>query len=188
MTANQRTAFPAEAGFSLVEGLIAALILLLVILGVIPLISQSMLNNLQGNDASFQTSSSVDGTETLLSLPFNAPDLAVAPATTATVAEDVFTLETNRWLDRVIFDADGTLTAHFTRTATIEQFGADDLDGADTVMGDPGRTLDNPLDGITAAGSVHFKRIRMEIQSERSMLNLAGSRIGNYEIVTVHTY
>jgi Tfp pilus assembly protein PilV len=181
MTADARARSHGEAGFSLVEGLIAALILLFVIVGVLPLVSQSMINNLQGNTASFQTSSSVDGTEQLLSVPFNAPELAIAVGSTTLVAQDVFTLYSNRWIDKALFDADsqGDLQ-QFLRTATLEQFGASDLDTDDS--------FDTPLDGGTDPGSVHFKRVRMQIRDERSFLDLPGARTGSYEIVAFTTY
>lgn len=181
MTARVHARSHGEAGFSLVEGMIAALILLFVILGVLPLVSQSMLNNLQGNTASFQTSASVDGTETRLSLPFNAPELVIAGGATSAVSEEVFTLDSNRWIDRVTFDADPQGDSeHFLRIVTLEQFGASDLVDDDR--------LDTPLDGDTEPGSVHFKRIRMEIRDVRSFLDLPGARTGSYEIVAVTTY
>ena len=191
MTADARARSHGEAGFSLVEGLIAALILLFVIVGVLPLVSQSMLNNLQGNTASFQTSSSVDGTETLLSVPFNAPELVIAVGSTTSVIQDLYVLEDvlpaitgleakpKRWLALADFNASTDLT-EYTRTATIEQFGASDLDSDDS--------FDTPLDGITDPGSVHFKRVTMQIRHERSFLNLPGARTGSYEIVAFTTY
>lgn len=175
-----------EAGFSLVEGLIAALILLFVILGVLPLVSQSMMNNLQGNTASFQTSASVDGTETRLSLPFNAPELEIPVAATSLVTQDVFTLYSDRWIDKTIFDASPPAgdSAQYLRTATLEQFGAADFDESDV---DPS-AFDTPLAGGSDPGSIHFKRVRMVIRDERSFLDLPGARTGSYEIVAVTTY
>jgi Tfp pilus assembly protein PilV len=181
MTVRVPAPSPGEAGFSLVEGLIAALILLFVIVGVLPLVSQSMLNNLQGNTASFQTSASVDGTETLLSLPFNAPELVIATGSTTLVAEDVFTLYSNRWIDKVTFDTDpqGDIQ-QFLRTSTLEQFGASDLDSDDS--------FDTALDGSADPGAVHFKRVRMRIRDERTFLDLPGARTGAYEVVAFTTY
>lgn len=171
-----------EAGFSLIEGLIAAVILLFVILGILPLMSRAMANNLAGNDASIQNNASVDGTERLISLPFNAPDLTIDPGVTSRLVEQVYSLERNQWIDKTIFESDSEYdadTAQFTRSGTIEQFNALEFDD-----GDP--DLDTPLDGSTDPGSVHLKRIRMEIQNER--LLLTGSNSGNFRVVVVHTY
>lgn len=181
MTARVRARSHGEAGFSLVEGMIAALILLFVILGVLPLVSQSMLNNLQGNTASFQTSASVDGAEQVLSLPFNAPDIAVPDATMARLFEDVFTLDSNRWIVKATFEADqeGDV-AQFTRIWTIEQFSASDLDTDDT--------FDDPLAGGTDPGFVHIKRLDLAVRDERSFLDLPGARSGSYEILAFTTY
>jgi Tfp pilus assembly protein PilV len=180
MTRIERTRPGGEAGFSLVEGMIAALILLFVILGVLPLVSQSMLNNLQGNDASAQTSASADGTERMLSVPFNAPELTVAAGSTSLVNEEVYALDANVWAPAATFATDfpGDV-AQFTRRATIEQFNALEFDDDDT-------TLDTPLDGSTDPGFVHIKRITMEIQNERMFV--FGGSSGSYRIVTLHTY
>lgn len=190
MTARVRARSHGEAGFSLVEGLIAALILLFVILGVLPLVSQSMMNNLQGNTASIQTSASVDSNERLLSLPFNSSDLAIAVGSTSSVLQDILALEDvlpsvhleakpKRWLAAADFDPSVDV-ALYTRTATLEQFSAGDLDTDDQ--------LDTPLDGGTDPGSVHIKRIRMQIRDERSFFDLPGARTGSYEIIAVTTY
>lgn len=180
MTRTERARRGSEAGFSLVEGMIAALILLFVILGVLPLISQSMLNNLQGNDASAQTSASADGTERLLSLPFNAAELTVPAGATSLLNEEVYAFEHGLWTPAATFATDypGDI-AQFTRRATIEQFNALEFDDDDT-------TLDTPLDGSTDPGFVHIKRITMEIQNERMFV--FGTASGNYRIVTLHTY
>jgi len=169
-----------EAGFSLVEGLIAAVILLFVILGVLPLMSQSMKNNLLGNDASNQTNASVDGLERRLSVPFNSADMVVPPGSTSLVAQDVFTLDSNRWIDKATFDlAPAGDTAQYTRTAVVEQFGAIDFD-------DGNKTFVTALDGDALTGAVHFKRVTMTIQNER--LFVFGTASGAYEVVTVQTY
>jgi len=168
-----------EAGFSLVEGLIAAVILLFVILGVLPLMSQSMQNNLFGNDAMMQTNASVDGSERLLSVPFNSEPMTVPSGSTSLVSEDVFTFDSNRWIDLATFTADsGGDRAQFSRTSTVEQFSATDLDADDT--------LDTPLDGDTDLGFIHMKRITMTIQNER--LSVLGTSSGSYQIVAVQTY
>ena len=56
-----------EAGFSLIEGLIAAALLLLVLVSILPLFTQSMLNNATGNDSSYISNAAVDGFERISS-------------------------------------------------------------------------------------------------------------------------
>lgn len=173
-----------EAGFSLVEGMIAALILLFVILGVLPLISQSMANNVLGNDSTMQAQAAIDGLEDFSSLPFNAEVYSVPAGSTSATFADVFTLNSNRWIDKATFDlAPGSDEAQFTRTATLEYFGASGIvnDDEDELLG--------ALDGSVATddpGSFHFKRLRVRIQNER--FALPGTDSGAYDVVLIQTY
>ena len=75
---QDRTAFRrCEAGFSVIEGLIAAALLLIITVGVLPLISRSMLNNVKGNDATRQANGTVDEIERALALDFFGGDTSV---------------------------------------------------------------------------------------------------------------
>jgi hypothetical protein len=162
-----------EAGFSVVEGLIAALILLIVVLGVLPLISQSMVNNAQGNSSSQEVNASVDALEELLSLPFNAPEVTVPSGQTSLVNTSYKLIDSNRFVDGVY---GGTDTPQYQRTATIEYFSVTDLDG------ETDYTLDTPLDGGSLPGSIAFKRITMQVASQR-VFNTAA-----YRVVTVQGF
>ena len=61
----------ATAGFSMIEALIAAAILLIIALGLLPLFSRSISDNVSGNDASQATNGSRTEVEEMLQLPFN---------------------------------------------------------------------------------------------------------------------
>lgn len=161
-----------EAGFSLIEALIAALLLLIVILGVLPLVSRGVMNNLQGNDASNEANASIDGIEKLVSLPFENIALEVPVGQTTLVATDYYLLAGNSWSTAVPTSD----LAQYTRTATIEQFSAADLDFDET--------LDTPLDGGVGPGFVHIKRITMTIDNARRYFTGDAS----YRVVTVQTY
>jgi Tfp pilus assembly protein PilV len=183
MTARLHARSHGEAGFSLVEGMIAALILLFVILGVLPLVSQSMMNNLQGNDSTQQAQAAIDGLERFSSLPFSAEDFSVPAGSTSAAIVDVFSLESNQWLAEADFLLSGE-TARYTRTATVQYFGIGNLllEGEDE--------LEDPLDGGIAAtdpGALHLKRVRVAIANERYGLDLTPT-LGNYEVVLVSTY
>ena len=66
-----------EAGFSIIEGLIAALLLLVVTLGILPLFSRAMNNNVKGNDSTRQSNGATDAFETSVALPFNSGAMTV---------------------------------------------------------------------------------------------------------------
>ena len=182
MTRTERVHHGSEAGFSLVEGLIAAVILLFVILGVLPLVSQSMLNNLQGNDSTQQAQAAIDDLERFSSLPFNSEEYSVPAGSTLGSFVDVFTLESSQWIEEAAFNLSGE-TAQYTRTAEVEYFGVANL----LVEGE--EELKDPLDGGIAAtdpGALQFKRVRMTIQNER--FSVLGTTSGSYQVVLVSTY
>ena len=59
------------AGFSIIEALIAAAILLIIALGLLPLFSRSISDNVSSNDATQATNGSRTEVEELLNVPFN---------------------------------------------------------------------------------------------------------------------
>ena len=81
-----------EAGFSIIEGLIAALLLLVVTLGILPLFSRAMNNNLKGNDSTRRSNAAIDSFEAQQGLLFNSGAMTVQPATTATVVLETLAL------------------------------------------------------------------------------------------------
>ena len=66
-----------NAGFSLIESLIAAGILLGIVLGVLPMFTRAMLNNTAGGDSSSATNFSKSEVERLLQTDFNSPQTLV---------------------------------------------------------------------------------------------------------------
>ncbi|MCB1035377.1 MAG: prepilin-type N-terminal cleavage/methylation domain-containing protein [Acidobacteria bacterium] len=68
-----------QAGFSLVEGLVALAILMTVVIGLIPLFTQSMINNTAGRHLTQATNFTTDSFEELAQLPLN-NDLLDLPA------------------------------------------------------------------------------------------------------------
>jgi Tfp pilus assembly protein PilV len=168
----------AEAGFSLVEALIAAALLLFILIGVLPLFQRSRLNLMQGNDATNITNASVDTNERLLSLPFNSGDSFIAGANSQRVLTDFWLLNGNQWVpDMTVYPAD---TAQYTRTTTIEQFSVADLR-------DNG-VLDTPLTGDEAAadpGQITLKRFQTDLVGART----AGGGAGvTYHVVTLQSF
>ncbi|KAB2962209.1 MAG: hypothetical protein F9K16_09730 [Thermoanaerobaculia bacterium] len=178
----------AEAGFSLVEGLIAAALLVFIILGVLPLFERARLNLLQGNDATSVANAVIDGTDSLLSMPFNSqltnippgpwpppPGDPTGPTTPKLIATDFYLLQGNRWVtDLTPFPTD---RAQFTRTMMIEQFQITDLleDGE----------LNNALPDTAPPGTVQVKRFTSEIVNARTAL--AGAPT-TYRVITYQTF
>jgi hypothetical protein len=169
----------AEAGFSLVETLIASVIILVILVGVLPLFERSRLNIVQGNDASNVTNATVDGLENWLSLPFNGQDVTLTAGDTLT-RTDFWLLDGNRWVpDMTIFPAD---RSQYTRTLTLDQFNISDISddpGTVSQLEDDER---EPFD--TPPGQVHLKRIRADIASAR----FGGPGAPLYSVTTIQSY
>lgn len=78
-----------ERGMSLVEVLVALVILAMVMLSIIGLFSQSMVLNASGMDYTTVNNLARDKLEELLALPFNDPRLAVTAQTGTTYPNDL---------------------------------------------------------------------------------------------------
>lgn len=152
-----------QAGFSVVEALIAALILLVIALGIIPLFARALRDNTAGADATQASSHGRARLEEYQQLPFNNQALSLAPGdlalgrgeSWAQGTRDAFGDGDEGWWDGSPSDR-GLLL--WTRTTTVRQFGITDLDD--------GR-LDNPLPGGTQPAFVHLKEVEVRLESER---------------------
>ena len=147
-----------EAGFSLVEVLIAMALLLLVVIGLLPLFTRSMSNNLQGSEATRVTNIVVDDFERLLSLPFDALPMSLPDGQTTLTADDALLLNANVWHDASSIPPGDQ--ARFERTTTLRQYNVRDLldDGH----------LDNPLPGGFTPSEVHIKVVDVEVANPRT--------------------
>lgn len=153
------------AGFSVVESLIAALILLIIALGIIPLFARALRDNTAGADATQATNHGRASLEEYQQLPFNNQALTLAPGALALSRDeswaqgnqDAFGDDDEGWWP-------GTASGHglvlWTRTTTVRQYGINDLDD--------GR-LNSPLAGGTQPAFVHFKEVEVRLESERPL-------------------
>lgn len=156
---------PCEAGFSMIEVLIAAAMLLIVALGVLPLFTQAMVNNTAGAESTRVANHARTRAEEFLQYPFNSASLLVPAGVTEREIDDYYAREEEAWFAGTVSDA--ASAGHdplFTRTTTIRQFNVQDLT--------------TPLDGGAPPGAVHVKEITVEIEGTRSAGPLgAGKRI-----------
>lgn len=146
----------AERGFSLIEVLIASALFLIVLLGVIPLFTRAMVNNVRGRDASSMAGFSRERAEELLQIPFKNVDVTVPPegaADSLVINED--------WLEaEKRFTTDDLTDPRWTRRTQVQDFNYRDLI-------DNGR-LDDPLPAGTNPRSIHLKEIVIDIGSPRA--------------------
>lgn len=159
-----------SAGFSVIESLVAALILLFIALGLIPLFARSLRDNTAGNDSTQASNHSKARLEEYLQLPFNNQSLTLAAGSTTLGSSDSWAQGTQG----DIGDADegwwpGAPTNRgrllWNRNTTVRQYGISDLDD--------GR-LDNPLPGGTQPIFVHLKEVEVRMETERDQGNATG--------------
>lgn len=149
---NRRRKHRRSSGFSLIEVLIAAALLLLIAVGVLPLFTRSIENNLLGNDALRESNAASDGAEDLSAARFNAEPVSFATAATSdTGAWSYQLLEGSAWVDTIPAGE----RAQISRRAVLRQYQIQ-IDGAVTLVpgnADPGR--------------IHIKEIEMQVGNAR---------------------
>ena len=149
-------------GFSVVETLIASLILLFIALGIIPIFARAIRDNSSGSDSSQATNHARSRIEEALQLPFNNQALAVTGAATAAQTVDFWDQgspdRVGETAERWVTTRPSLTRALWTRTLQVRQFGIADLDD--------GR-LDTPLPGSTQPVFVHLKEVEVRLVSEK---------------------
>jgi Tfp pilus assembly protein PilV len=152
-----------EAGFSMIEALVAGVILLIISLGLIPLYSRSIGNNLTGNDALQSTNFGRAELEEMIQLPFNNQSLTVPAGVTlgstvqswtqgsASVGDDK-----EGWAAGSAPSGRGAIL--WQRTVRVRQYGISDLEDGQ---------LNNALPGGTQPIFVHLKEVEVQLDSGR---------------------
>jgi Tfp pilus assembly protein PilV len=162
------------AGFSIIEALIASAILLIIALGLLPLFSRAISDNVSGNDATQATNGSRTQLEELLQVPFNNTRLAVPGGSTQLQAADFWTRgdaqKTGSADEGWWTNPSGHGTVLWRRTTRVSQYSISDLtDGK----------LDTPLAGDTQPTFVQLKQLEVEVENPKKNL------IGNGQGITL---
>lgn len=147
-----RQAGNAEGGFSVIEVLVASVILLFVALGTIALFTMATQSNLQGEDNTRAANFARERLEQLWQLSFNAELLTVTSGTERAFTE-YYDNTQKKWLTLVGSPPVGTLWTRFTK---IRQFSVTDLD-----------TPISAADAADDPASVQIKEISVSVDSTR---------------------
>ena len=146
-------------GLSLVEASVAAAILLLLAVGVLPLFAQALATNLAGADSSFASDAARSTSERLYQLPFDHPELTLV-AGTERVTESYYSLTERRWKPGSE-PAGGPDPALWRRTTTIRHYGVGALE--DELL-----ETTEALDAAADPGHVHLKEIEVSVRGTRT--------------------
>ena len=155
---NRSNADRADSGFSLVEVLIAAGLLLVVSVGILPMFTRSITNNIQGKQATEATNLARSELERLVQLPFNDVELTLVSGTEL-VRDEKWSKDSYRWYDVASFPA-GEVD-QYSRNVRVRQFNITAL--ADGVL-DDSEVLDASADPQT----VDLKEIEVRVESPPS--------------------
>ena len=169
-----------EPGFSLLEGLIATALLLFVVLGVLPLFSQSMLNNVAGREATTTTNLGTDSLERAMQMDLFDQDLTFATGNalhqfelltrgdaegeTREILRTEVTEATRPTADeyQTEFTGAGWATppesGDWGRITTVRYFGL-------AALGDNVLTTDEQLPGGSGGVKIHLKEIEVTVLS-----------------------
>lgn len=172
----------AGRGFTILELLVAAGLLLVVLVGLLPLFMRSIMENVEGRESTQVSNHGRSELETFKQLRFNNPELDITTGTETVVqqywtAGDPDYVGDERWVDTVPAGEFGL----WDRTTTVRQYGINgvidnDLDGIiDQIIGledaDYDGQLDNPLPGGSLPGAIHLKEVDVQVltESERAL-------------------
>ncbi len=148
-----------EAGFSVIEALIAAGILLIIAIGLIPMFTQSILNNAAGSDSSQSSTFAKDELENLQEMNFNTPDLLLVGATTELSSVDYWTQGTASIGDEAWTSTmPTTVRPRWTRTTRVAQYSIGAFDDGALVPAERKTGSTQPIE-------VHFKIVEVQLDS-----------------------
>ena len=177
----------AAKGFTILEVLVAAGLLLVVLVGLLPLFMRSIMENVEGRESTQVSNHGRSELEIMKQLRFNNPELDITTGT-ETVVQRYWTMGDpdyvgdEEWVDTVPAGEFGL----WDRTTTVRQYGINnvidtDLDGViDQIVGledaDYDGYLDNPLAAGTLPGAIHLKEVDVEVQN-RAERAIAGEPV-----------
>lgn len=154
-----------EGGFSLIEVLVAALILGIIALGLVPLYTRAIRSNFEGFDYTRVSNFAKSRAESYLELPFNSAALTVPGGLKELTVTDYYSTNDHAWVATLAAGDE----ALFTRTTTVRQFSVGDIT--------------DPLDGGKPPEVVHLKEITVAIQGNRS-----GGPLGTGKSIAVRVF
>lgn len=164
---------PASAGFSLIEGLVAAALLLLVAIGVLPMFAQAIRSNATGQTTTMATNAVRSSFEDYLARGFNDPGLTVPNAANQRLRTEYWVNATDS--SRRPFWIAGTGSAGdqapagwlatWRRTATVRQFQVASFEVTSDPLALIPMTADTPLAGGVDPSFVQFKEVEVELNN-----------------------
>lgn len=141
------------SGFSLVEVLIAAVIILFIALGIIPLFTSAMSSNLSGQSSTESANLVRSRLEEFWQMPIDAPELTINAGNERIYYEILDEEGSGDWVVVASPPSPPPAGTDWVRTTTIRQYSADDLG--------------TPLDASASPATIHIKELVVQVASAR---------------------
>jgi hypothetical protein len=155
-------------GFSLLEALVAAALVLIITLGIMPLFTRSIIENVAGKESTVSTNYSRSSTEELVPLPLDREMLR--PPVGENSREVCQDYEEGVGWEYIICGDDLVGQPTWTRSSYVQQFSIREIYDGDTASGVP--TFKNPIPGYAAADDrfdsfVHIRETMVVTEGQR---------------------
>jgi hypothetical protein len=159
---------PTRAGFTLVEVLIIAILVLVVMLSLVPLFSQSMMSNLEGWTATEGIAFGRTELEDKSALGLDRADMVVPGGSSQMLRERAWDPEEHEWVD----PANAPDLLIWQRDTRVRLFSVSDLTGSASEE----KRFGNPLDGAIDPRYVHFREINVWVEHQKGADTPGASR------------
>jgi hypothetical protein len=174
MVANEQMTGRA-AGFSMLEALVAAALVLIITLGIMPLFTRSIIQNVSGKESTLSTNYSRSSSEEMVPLPLDREMLR--PAVSQTTREICQDYQRESGWEYVTCGNPPVGQPTWTRTTMVQQYSIREIYDADTASGVP--TFKNPIVGYAADDDrfdsfVHVRELMAITEGQRTQ----GSPLG----------
>jgi prepilin-type N-terminal cleavage/methylation domain-containing protein len=165
---SRPAAIVCASGFTLVEVLVALALMALLIIGVLPLFTTAMTNNVQGNELMEVTTRARGHLEAMLTAPYEGEAMTVPLGETELLVTDLWSSDAERWIAEADFPGDEV--PRFSRVTRVRQFNLSAIS-----VSDPDLTPDEALPGGTSPSLVHVKEVEVRVNSgPPTRLNMLG--------------
>jgi type II secretory pathway pseudopilin PulG len=158
-----------QGGFSLLEALLAAALILVITLGIMPLFTSSIVQNIAGKESTLSSNYSRSTSEEMISLPL---DREVLRPPVSQISQEVCQdYEEGVGWEYVICGAPLVGEPKWTRDLSVQQYSIRDIYDADTANGVP--TLTNPIPGYGLSDQqldsfVHLREVMVVTEGQRA--------------------
>ncbi len=166
-TVMRRTAPSPPTGFTLVEAVISAALILVITVGIMPLFTRSLVKNLEGRESTLSTNHSRSTTEANYPLPLDRDQLRPAVGDISRVMCSKYVRDSG-WEPYACGSPQPD--AEWLRQSVVEQYNINEIYDADTKNGVP--TFQNPTAGYAFADDqldsfVHIRQLVAITEGQR---------------------